>query len=116
MGTYYYLVLPKNRVLFYLGKNVNCDMYEEISEKLSSMGDLGGDMLLDIDIKEMTLRDLLKVLKLAELGEYLQLLIDEPTLMVYYYAKYILGEDVRIISELDEEFDKYKKWKVIDIK
>ena len=116
MSTYYYLLIPEDKLLIYIGSSLMEEFIEETADKLSTLQEVDSECLYK-ELTEYTMKDLMDLLKLAENGELLQLLQQEPAAMLYYYFKYIQNKDVKIVSEYDEEYKKAikKKFKVIDI-
>ena len=78
MGTYYY--------------------YENLEEKTSWE---------EKKFKDLTIEDIRNLYEIAKVGINFIINLNIPGAFLYYYFKYILEvEDLKIISEYDEEFDK----------
>ena len=122
MGTCYYLVSPKFKTIFGLGKSFSEDIMETLERKLElQQKRFDDEEIVDTfewtigNIKEQKLKDMIKVVSFYDdiawiIGEWKFL----EYVFVIKFKKY--DQDSYIITGYDENFDKLKKqrYKLID--
>jgi len=115
IGTYFFLVSPKLKAMFCLGKSFSDDTLEMVESKL----DIQQKMLSEEDtvdtfewtignLKDQKLKDMLKVVSFYD---DLAWIISDWQFWNYAFTISFkrFDKDVYIISEFDERYDKLKK-------
>jgi hypothetical protein len=123
MGVDYYAVIPKARLILYLGRSgvrpedldTDLESFERVIEKLGEIHENGADFL-DKRVNELTVSDLLEAFSIYR---DLQEVINEFMVILKYYFAKMLDEDSYVISDMDEEYkelmEKVEKGEYVEI-
>lgn len=126
MGVHYYLVVPKLKILIWIGRNIHEDCIEEDEESLLDFFKIWSDYNYEgeipqlFEIKEKTLKEfkvedlILVVFYMSKMENFLMLQNSPETIIRYIIGKTI-DKNSYIISDCSEEFNKLgKKYKIVE--
>lgn len=127
MGTHYYLVIPKLKIIIWIGKNISEECLDEDEKNMKDLFNLWFDYHYEdnlpelIEIKEKTLRnfkvqDLMSItFYISKIENFLDLQNNPKTVLRYITAKSI-DKNFYIISDNSEKMDKLKKkeYKIVE--
>lgn len=126
MGVYYYVVIPKLKIMLWLGRNIQEDNLDEENEKIKNIFDLWYNYHYEDDsawlseiknrkIKDITLADCMALTFYLSKIENLLVLQNHPATTMKYLVAKSIDQNSYVISDCPEEMEKLgKKYKIID--